>query len=101
MKILAIENDHADASREDFQPYLHDEAFAVWILSQKNIIREIYFRADQSNAVLILECDSVDAAKIALSELPLVKHNLIEFQLIPLKPYPGFARLFGSKNEEK
>ncbi len=101
MKILAIESARADASQDDFQSHLRDEALAVWTLSQKNIIREIYFRADQSNAVLILECDSIDAAKTALSELPLVKHNLIEFQLIPLKPYPGFARLFGLKDKEK
>jgi hypothetical protein len=26
--------------------------------------------------------------------LPLVQANLIEFEIIPLKPYPGFERLF-------
>jgi hypothetical protein len=63
-------------------------------LQQQNIIREIYFRADRSCVVLILECDSVDEAEKILKTLPLVQANLIEFEIIPLKPYPGFERLF-------
>jgi hypothetical protein len=58
------------------------------------LIRELYFRADESSAVLVLECPSMeDAAKI-LSELPFVREGLISFELIPLRAYPGFARLF-------
>ncbi len=34
------------------------------------------------------------AAQAVLETLPLVREKLIEFELIPLKPYPGFARLF-------
>jgi hypothetical protein len=30
----------------------------------------------------------------ALATLPLVSQGLIDFDLIPLRPYPGFARLF-------
>ena len=29
-----------------------------------------------------------------LATLPLVQEGLITFELIPLAPYPGFARLF-------
>ncbi len=94
MKILAIEKDVEGASPEDFAPHLKAEAQKVWELHQKNIIREIYFRQDESSAVLILECDNVEEAKKILETLPLVKENLIEFEIIPLIPYPGFARLF-------
>jgi muconolactone delta-isomerase len=94
MKILAIGKDVEGASPEDFTPHLKAEAQKVWELHQENIIREIYFRQDESSAVLILECDNLEEAKKILETLPLVKENLIEFELIPLIPYPGFARLF-------
>ena len=61
---------------------------------QAGLIREIYFRRDQSSAVLMLGCtDAVEAGGI-LGELPLAEARLIGFEIIPLGPYPGFARLF-------
>ena len=54
----------------------------------------MYFRADRSTAVLILECAEIAEAEQTLSTLPLVHAGLIRFELIPLVPYPGFARLF-------
>jgi hypothetical protein len=99
MKILAIEKGVEGVSSEDFKPHLKAEAQKVWELQQENIIREIYFRQDESSAVLILECDNMEEAKKILETLPLVKENLIEFEIIPLIPYPGFARLFTFNKE--
>jgi hypothetical protein len=61
------------------------------------VIRELYFRRDQSTAVLVLECADVEAAREALATLPLVEAGLIRFDLLPLAPYPGFARLFAAE----
>jgi len=94
MKILAIENAYEGKSSKDFIPFLEDEAKAVWQLYKKDIVREIYFRSDQSSAVVILESESVESATKVLDELPLVKEKLIYFEFIPLVPYPGFERLF-------
>ena len=94
MKILAIEKEFAGKTAEDFQPYLEAEAIRVWELYKKGVIREIYFRADQTSAVLILECENLEEAKEKLSTLPLVQEDLIYFDFIPLAPYPGFERLF-------
>ena len=68
MKILALEVEGASA--EQFKPYLEAEARRAWDLYQSGVIREIFFRADRSEAILI------------------------RFDIIPLVPYPGFARLF-------
>ena len=95
MKILAIEKECPGATAGDFEPHLKSEAARVWELYQSGAIREIYFRGDRPEAVLILECDGPEQAAVLLAGLPLVKDGLIEFELIPLKPYPGFARLFG------
>ena len=94
MKILAIEKENCSLSLETFKPLLAEEARAVWELYKKNILREIYFRDDQNTAVLMLECGDVREAETVLSQLPLVKEGLIHFELLPLKPYPGFERLF-------
>jgi hypothetical protein len=94
MKILALEHEAPGLSGEDFQPYLVSEAAQAWKLYQAGILREMYFRADQPAAVLMLECASLEEAAEVLAQLPLVKAKLISFELIPLAAYPGFARLF-------
>ncbi len=94
MKILALEHDLSSATSERFQQFARAEARQVWELNQAGVIREVYFRADKSDAVLVLECDSIVEAEEKLSTLPFVKEALIGFELIPLKAYPGFARLF-------
>ena len=94
MKILAIEIESDGVTPEQFQPHLRAEARSVWDLYQSGMIGELYFRADRSTAVLILECAEIAEAEQTLSTLPLVKAGLIRFEMIPLVPYPGFARLF-------
>lgn len=97
MKILALEKEFAGKTTEDFQKYSEAEAMHVWNLYKSEKIREIYFRGDQKSAVIILECKDIEEAKEVLSTLPLVKNKLIDFDIIPLIPYPGFERLFKKK----
>ena len=94
MKILALEHELPSGTVEKFQQHARAEALRVWELHQQGIIRELYFRADRTEAILVLECENVDVAQQALATLPLVEHGLITFELIPLTAYPGFARLF-------
>ena len=94
MKILALEHELPNATVDGFQQYAKDEARKVWDLVQAGVARETYFRADRSEAVLVLECQTVEEAREALSALPFVKNQLITFELIPLKAYSGFERLF-------
>jgi muconolactone delta-isomerase len=94
MKILALEKELPGATAEKFQPLLKDEAHRVWELQQSGALREIYFSADQHAAVLVLECADIEEARHLLATLPLVQAGLITFDLIPLIPYDGFARLF-------
>ena len=94
MKILALEHELPNTAMERFQQYAKDEARQVWMLNQAGVIRESYFRVDRSETVLVLECQSVEDARETLSTLPFVQNNLIMFELIPVKAYPGFERLF-------
>ncbi len=98
MKILAIEHELSAATAENLQRHAKAEAARAWALHQEGIIRELYFRADRPEAVLVLECPDLTAAQDALNTLPLVQHGLIAFELIPLTAYPGFARLFAERD---
>ena len=95
MKILAMEVEAEGVKPEQYKAHSKAEARRVWELYQSGTIRELYFRADRSEAVLILECTDVNEAQAILGSLPLVEAGLITFEVIPLVPYPGFARLFG------
>ncbi len=94
MKIIAIEKEKPDSTPELFKEYSEREALEVWNLYQEGFIHEMYFRADKSCAILILESTNLVEANNMLQRLPFVKKGLISFDLIPLKPYPGFSRLF-------
>jgi hypothetical protein len=94
MKIIALEHELPNATAAQFQQHAKDEARRVWDLTQAGILRESYFRADRNEAVLMLECTSIEEAQKALSTLPFVQNELIAFELIPLKAYSGFERLF-------
>ncbi len=96
MKILAIEKEVPGVKEEQYSPHLKAEALKAWELYQAEKIRELYF-SKNSFAVLILECSDEKEASEILGSLPLVKEGLIEFNLIPLMPYPGFSRLFQEK----
>jgi len=58
------------------------------------VIRELYFQVDEPAAVLVLECSDPAEAETALASLPMVAAGLIRFEMLPLRAYPGFARLF-------
>jgi muconolactone delta-isomerase len=94
MKVLALEHELPGAAAEYFQRYAKEEARKAWELYQAGVIREMYFRGDRNEAVLVLECASAEEANNILAGLPFVREGLISYEIIPLRAYPGFERLF-------
>ncbi len=95
MKFLALETEMPSVPTTAFTSEIKNaEAWRVWELYQQGFIRESYFRADRSDAVLIMECRDIQEAQSVIQSLPMVAEGLIKFEIIPLMPYPGFARLF-------
>ena len=99
MKFLALERELPGTTADEFQPFLIEEARRVWELQQSGALREIYFHAEQHTAILVLECAHAEEARSVLATLPLVQAGLIDFELIPLAAYDGFARLFARPAE--
>lgn len=94
MKMIALEKERPGVTLEQLQPYLKPEAARVWELYQSGHVREAYFHAEKHTAVLVLECGDPQEARTLLQTLPLVEAGHITFDLLPLVPYDGFARLF-------
>jgi len=97
MRILAFEKELPGAMAEEYARHGKAEAMKVWELQQEEFIRESWFRRDENSAVLLLEAEDTDDAENRLRGLPFVKRGLITFDLVPLKPYPGYSRLFGKE----
>ena len=95
VQVLALERSVPGVGDDAFTPaLLKAEAECLWELHQSGVVRQLFFRADRHAAVLLLEVAGPEAAKEALGELPLVSSGLIDFEIVPLRAYPGFARLF-------
>jgi hypothetical protein len=43
---------------------------------------------------LVLECDDVREAERLVAALPISEAELLNFEIIPLRPYMGFRELF-------
>lgn len=95
MKILAIEKEMPGVADFDYKPWLEAEARKAWELHQEGLIRELYFTDDHC-AVLVIEARDKIHAREIIDQLPLVQQKLIDFDLLALTAYPGFARLFKS-----
>jgi hypothetical protein len=94
VKVLVTTSDARQAKPMDFVSHSKPEARRVWELYKEGTLREIYFRADKPDAILVLECPDLESAREAVESLPLVREGLLEYELIGLKPYPGLERLF-------
>lgn len=91
MKVLAIEKETGTGSVD--QVSLEEEARRVYQLYKEDKIREIYFHKQKHIAVMMLEAQNMVEARAWIDTLPLVKNNVIEFDLIELVPYDGFDRI--------
>jgi hypothetical protein len=95
VKVLAIGHPRSGVRWEDIAPYVGEQARTVWEQYETDQVREFYLRADhQPGAVLVLECDDVMEAERLVAALPIAEAGLLDFELIPLRPYMGFRQLF-------
>src|SRR5579864_5214710 len=102
MKILVLPKPIEGVPREELLQHAAAEIQAVWELYAQGICREFYTRANEpGRVVMMFECVTVEAAKEALATLPFARLHLIDFDLIPLAPFKGLARLFQAASEER
>ena len=95
MKILVMPKPIEGVSREELLQHAAEEIQAVWQLYTQGICREFYTRANEpGRVVMMFESETVEATNKALATLPFARLYLIDFDVIPLAPFTGLARLF-------
>ena len=101
MKMLVLPKPIEGVSREELLQHAVEEIQAVWELYAQGICREFYTRANEpGRVVLMFESASVEEAREALATLPFAQLHLIDFDVIPLAPFTGLARLFQAPTVE-
>jgi hypothetical protein len=101
MKILVMPKPIEGVPREELLQHAAAEIQAVWELYTQGICREFYTRANEAGRVVMMfESESVETANAALETLPFAQLHLVDFDVIPLAPFTGLARLFQAPARE-
>ena len=74
--------------------HLPEELAATVKLYLEEKVRTFYFRKDRPGIILVMEADSLESAKTALSTLPLVDLGILDFDFIPIGPLLPLGTLF-------
>jgi hypothetical protein len=70
------------------------EARRLWELYLAGLVVDVRWRTDRRDVVLLLDASDEGAARSALASLPFVAAGGVTFEVIGLRPYDGWARLF-------
>lgn len=98
MQFLVIAKITKGTPFEKVLPYVKLEAEKVWEYYAADVVRSIYYIADMSGAVLILEADNLETAQEIIAQFPMLQHNILNFEILPLKAYTGLEALFAQKS---
>lgn len=101
MRILAIAKVDPRTTPQSMQPHIEAEVRHAWKLYREGALFEMYDRQDGRGVVFVLDCGCGDEARKILDELPFVREKLIEFEIIPLKPFSYFEMLFRDLNSSR
>jgi hypothetical protein len=94
VKVLAIGYPRSGVKWEHIAPYVGEQARSVWERYEIDQVREFYLRADHHpGVVLVFECDDMTEAERLIATLPMAEAGLLDFEVIPLRPYMGFRAL--------
>jgi hypothetical protein len=94
MQVLVIARVKPGIPVEQVLPLVSAEAAQAWEFYASEQVRQMYYIADKSGAVMLWEGVSVEAVTEEVQKLPMVKAGVLVCEVIPLKPYTGFASLF-------
>jgi hypothetical protein len=94
VKLLAIMRPRGDVDvRRELAPHAESELHALWALYREGAVREMYSPGGPG-ALLVLEAGSVEEAQRTLAQLPLLANEIMELELIELRPFAALQMLF-------
>ncbi len=89
--MMIAERNYRDFSESAFAPLLEPEAELVRVAYAAGIVRRAWGRKDKPGAIVLLECDSLEAAHAWAETLPLRKAGMLDAEIVELAPYRGFG----------
>jgi muconolactone delta-isomerase len=93
MQFLTLSHRRTDRFTEaEFAARVEDEVAQARVLYAEGFFRQLWHRGDVSGACLLVEADSEEQVRERLNMLPMYRAGMIEFSIVPLKPYAGFCR---------
>ena len=93
MQFLTISRRRTESfSDADFAARRDEEVAQARALYAEGFLRQLWTRGDLAGACLLVEADSEEQVREKLNTLPLYRGGMLEFSIIPLKPYVGFSR---------
>jgi hypothetical protein len=92
MKFIAITRRLTERFTDaEFAEYLGPEGERARELYAAGSFRALYSRGDVPGAVIEIEAADVDEAARLVGSLPFAVRGLMEYQIVPLRPYRVFA----------
>ena len=94
MQFLVIAKVGENTPLEKVAPHIKPEAEKVWQYYVAEVVRSVYYIADMSGAVLTIEAKNLENAQAIVAEFPMAREGVLNFEILPLKPYTGLEALF-------
>jgi hypothetical protein len=92
MQFLALTRRRTENfSEAEFTSRVPAEVGRARALYAEGFIRQVWHRADIAGACLLIEADSEERVREKLGTLPFAEAGMLEFTIVPLKPYAGFC----------
>lgn len=87
-----VKRNYAEFTEADFAPLLEGEAERARQLYVQGVVRAMWGRKDVPGAIMLLEAESLDAARGFVDTLPLRAKGMLDLDmLVPIGPYRGFG----------
>ena len=90
MKFFVIGKRKKDISAEKFAEFADEEAKKAIALFKEEFIRELYSIKGGKGACMIIEAKNEEEILNKLSDLPFIKNNYLDIDILEVKPYRGF-----------
>ena len=97
MQVLVIARTKPGTPIELVLPFVSAEAAQVWEFYASEQIRQVYYIADMSGAVMLWEGESLESITQEVQKLPMVKEGILTCEILALKSYTGYDSLFAKQ----
>jgi hypothetical protein len=94
MQVLVIARVKSGIAVEKVLPLVSSEAAKAWEFYASEQIRQMYYIADMSGAVMLWEGESVESVTKEAQKLPMYEAGVLDLEILSLKPYTAYASLF-------